>query len=87
VDEGEAWLAATPKLPLHAHGTGDAFAALLLGHYLRHRRLDTAIAKATAAMHAIVEATVARDAYELALVAAQAHFDPDPPRVDLRRVR
>ncbi len=87
VDAAGAWLAATPKLPLHAHGTGDAFAALLLGHYLRLRRLDDAVARATAAMHAIVEATVAADAYELRLIAAQQHFDADPARVVLNRVR
>lgn len=81
-----AWVAATPKVPLKAHGTGDAFAALLLGHYLRHRRLDTAVARAASALRAVIRETPA-GADELALIAAQRHFDPEPPFVAMRRVR
>jgi pyridoxine kinase len=68
----EAWLVATPHLPLATGGgTGDAFSALFLGHYLAAADLCTALESAVAAMFALVERTSREGAEELCLVAAQ----------------
>jgi pyridoxine kinase len=68
----EAWLVATPRLPLAiGGGTGDAFSALLLGHYLSIGELCAGLERAVAAMFALVERTSAAGAEELELVAAQ----------------
>ena len=57
--------AAVPK------GTGDAFAAILLGHYLNHRDIAAALAWASAALHGLIQASIAMQGDELAMVAAQ----------------
>jgi pyridoxine kinase len=68
----DAWLVATPRLPLAVGGgTGDAFAALFLGHYLAAADLGTALERAVAAMFALVARTCDEGAEELCLVAAQ----------------
>jgi pyridoxine kinase len=68
----EAWLVATPHLPLAiGGGTGDAFSALFLGHYLVVPDLRTALERAVAAMFALVARTFAEGGEELCLVAAQ----------------
>jgi pyridoxine kinase len=66
-----SWLVTTPRLPGLVHGTGDAFSALFLGHYLRTRDTKTALELASAATFAVVEHTHAAGADELQLVLAQ----------------
>ncbi len=66
-----AWLVPTPHLPQPFSGTGDTFAALFLGHYLRAPDIETALERATTAMFALVEMTAARGEAELSLIAAQ----------------
>ena len=71
----QAWLIATPRLPLAiGGGTGDAFSALFLGHYLAAGELRAGLERAVAAMFALVERTCAAGAEELELVAAQDEF-------------
>jgi pyridoxine kinase len=85
-DDG-AWLATTPFVPMHVHGTGDTLAALLLGHYLKTGRLATALGRAVAGLHKVIEATAAAKRYELTLVKTQdAMVAPKPP-VRPRRLR
>lgn len=85
-DEG-AWLATTPFVPMHVHGTGDALAALLLGHYLKTGKLATALGRAVAGLHQVIAATAAADRYELTLIETQdAMVAPRPP-VRPRRLR
>jgi pyridoxine kinase len=85
-DDG-AWLATTPFVPMHVHGTGDTLAALLLGHYLKTGRLATALGRAVAGLHKVIEATAAAKRYELTLVKSQdAMVAPKPP-VRPRRLR
>jgi len=86
VSDDGAWLATTPFLPMHVHGTGDAFAALLLGHYLISGRLPTALARAASGLHAVIEETAARGRYELALIKSQDAMVA-PKTVRPRRVR
>jgi pyridoxine kinase len=88
-DSAEAsWAVWTPKLPVNLNGTGDAFTALFLGHWLATGgRLDAAVESATAAMYALVEATHERGSRELALVAAQDRFADPGRRFAAERVR
>lgn len=69
-----AWLVRTPRIPVVPHGTGDAFSALYLGHFLASRSVPTALGRATAAMFRLVERTHEEGGPELALIAAQDAF-------------
>lgn len=86
VSDDGAWLATTPFVPMHVHGTGDAFAALLLGHYLKTGRLATALGRAVAGLHEVIEETAALDRYELTLIKSQDAM-VNPRTVRPRRVR
>jgi len=80
------FLATAKRHALRAHGTGDCFAALFLGHYLNNRHdLEASLGLAASAMAAVVEAT--GDAMELALVAAQNAFANPPKKATLERLR
>jgi pyridoxine kinase len=70
VSAGGAWVARTARRARPAHGAGDAFTALFLGAYLRHREVDRALAFATGGLEAIFDASEGRDPAELAIVAA-----------------
>jgi pyridoxine kinase len=84
----EAWLVATPELPLAiGGGTGDAFSALFLGHYLMTAELRAGLERAVAAMFALVERTSAAGAEELELVAAQDELIAPGPRFPAVRLR
>ncbi|QEX24784.1 pyridoxal kinase PdxY [Hypericibacter adhaerens] len=79
------FLATARRHALKAHGTGDCFAALFLGHYLKNERnLEASLGIAASAMAAVVEAT--GDAMELALVAAQDAFANPPKKAVLQRL-
>jgi pyridoxine kinase len=66
---GEAWLATTPRLATAPHGAGDLFAALFLADRLENRRLDNALARATAATFHILSASAGSK--EMRLLAEQ----------------
>ena len=84
----QSWLVATPQLPLAiGGGTGDAFSALFLGHYLRAAELRTGLERAVAAMFALVERTAAAGAEELELVAAQEDYAVPRDLFPAERVR
>lgn len=63
------YLATTARHASAPHGTGDLFAALLLGWLLREEALPEALARAAAGVAAVIGASVG--AAELALVVAQ----------------
>ena len=72
-----AFLASAERRTVRAHGLGDCFAALFLGHWLNAGRdVGIALGRSAGAMAALVAAT--GEAEELALVAAQAAL-ADPP--------
>lgn len=52
-------------------GTGDAFTAILLGHYLNHGDIAAAVAWASAALHGLIQASIAIHSDELAIISAQ----------------
>jgi pyridoxine kinase len=84
----EAWLVSTPQLPLAiGGGTGDAFSALFLGHYLTTAELRAGLERAVAAMFALVERTSAAGAEELELVAAQNELIDPARRFPAARLR
>jgi pyridoxine kinase len=80
-DSAEAsWLVTTPRLQGLVHGTGDAFSALFLGHYLTAADLRPALERSVAAIFTLVERTHTSGADELRLVAAQDELvAPDCP--------
>jgi pyridoxine kinase len=81
-----AWLVETPLLPIQASGTGDAVAALFLGHWLRSGDPAAAAEAAAGVIYAVLKATLAAGETELALIAAQAAFGEPPERFTARRV-
>ena len=66
--DGGQYLCSVPRLDLPAHGAGDLFAALFLGHYLNRRDLPWALQKAMDSTHAVFSGSIGRE--ELALVAS-----------------
>jgi pyridoxine kinase len=75
--KGARYLASVPRLDLPAHGAGDLFAALFLGHFLHGRNLPNALARAMDATHAVFTRSAGRP--ELALVESLGSLR-DPPR-------
>ncbi|MGI9510611.1 MAG: pyridoxal kinase [Geminicoccaceae bacterium] len=80
VSREERWLIHTPRLERAFSGTGDAFGALLLGHYLLAPDLKSALERAASAIFSLVELTAERGEEELSLVAAQDEFAASAPR-------
>ncbi|WP_407540375.1 pyridoxal kinase PdxY [Deinococcus radiomollis] len=71
-----AWLCRTPLLDLDPprNGTGDAIAALFLGHYLKSGSVATALSLAMSALYALLARTHAAGTREIQLVAAQDEY-------------
>jgi pyridoxine kinase len=82
-----AWLVDTPYHAGPPHGAGDCFAALFLGHYLKSRSVEAALARAVSGIHAVLTASAAAGAAELRIVAAQDQLDPAIPLFQPTRVR
>lgn len=61
----------TPKLPVAAHGAGDAIAALFLAHYLRSGSAAEALARAAASIFGVLKHTADMGGAEMALIEAQ----------------
>lgn len=68
-----AHLVGTPLLPFAVapNGSGDAVAALFLGHFLRSRDIAAALGEAAAGIFALMDATARAGQRELAMIAAQ----------------
>jgi pyridoxine kinase len=60
----------TPRLPVAAHGAGDAIAALFMAHYLRTGSAAEAMSRAAASIFGILKRTAATGS-EMALIEAQ----------------
>lgn len=65
-----AWRARTPYRDRPSHGAGDAFTAVFLAAYLRHRDVARALARATGALEAIFAASEPLGSVDLVLVTA-----------------
>ena len=71
VEAKAAWVVECPAVRSQAHGAGDCFSALFLGHYLKRRSARLALEHAVSALHAVMTRTARRRSRELALVEAQ----------------
>lgn len=71
VDASGAWLVETPRLAAEMNGCGDVTAALFLARLLRGEPLPDALSNTASAMYALIDGTVTRGRYELALIEAQ----------------
>jgi len=85
-DEG-AWAVTTPLLPISPNGCGDVTAALYLAHLTSTGSAETALARTTASVFAILEATITAGTREIALVAAQDAIATPPETFVPRRLR
>jgi pyridoxine kinase len=87
VTEDGAWVVRAPERAVRVHGTGDAFAALLLGRLLATRDWPAAVEHAVGALDAVLASAEATDADELPLVAAQEALVRPPVRYPAARLR
>ena len=87
VDKSGVWVVDAPRLELSAHGAGDTFAALFLGHYLRRNSPGPALARAMSAQHAIMRASARRGGAELQIIAAQDAFARPKTLFKAKRLR
>jgi pyridoxine kinase len=71
-----AWLVRTPRIPLEPsrNGTGDAIAALFLGHYLLSKDIALSLETSVSALYSMLLLTHERNTREIQLVAAQDSF-------------
>ncbi|ADV68818.1 pyridoxal kinase PdxY [Deinococcus maricopensis] len=76
VTDAGAWLCTTPLLPLDPprNGTGDAIAALFLGHYLRTHDAGLSLSLATSALYALLDRTHTAGTREIQLISAQDEY-------------
>lgn len=81
-----AWAVTTPRVPVAVSGTGDSFAAILLGKLLDGDPIDAALAHATSAVCALLRHTAERQAKEIELIAAQEAIVAPSPRFAARRL-
>ncbi len=80
-----AWLIDSPFFTGPPHGAGDCFAALFLGHYLKTRSAEAALARAVSGIHGVLAASV--DSAELRIIAAQDRLEAREPTFVPRRIR
>jgi len=83
--DGE-FLVAAPAIDHPAFGAGDSFAALFLARYLRARDVAGALSLAASSVHAVVAATAAKGAIDLALVECQAALAVPPQLFEATRL-
>jgi pyridoxine kinase len=83
--EGE-FLVAAPAIDHPAFGAGDSFAALFLARWLPARDVAAALSLAASSVHAVVAATAAKGAIDLALVGCQAALVAPPAIFPARRL-
>jgi pyridoxine kinase len=70
-DQAGRYRLRTPKLPVSAHGAGDAIAALFMAHYLRTGSAATAMSRAAASIFGILKHTAEVGSSEMMLIEAQ----------------
>jgi len=87
VSDDGAWAVETPLLPIAPNGCGDVTAALYLAHLRATGSAETALARTTSSVFAILEETLAAGTREIQLVAAQEAIAHPPARFEVRRLR
>ncbi len=81
-----SFIARVPTIDHPAYGAGDSFAALFLARYLGPRDTAAALSHATSSVHALVAATAAKGAIDLALVECQATLVTPPATFPAERL-
>ena len=71
VRDDEAWLVATPRLPMKANGSGDVTAALFTAHLLATDSVQTALERTVSSVFDLLTITHDSGERELQLIAAQ----------------
>jgi pyridoxine kinase len=85
VSDHGAWLGEVPRLEAPPHGAGDLFAALFLGHYLRHREdLPAVLARTMDSTDAVFTRSIGRK--ELALVGSLEFLTHPPKAAAIRKI-
>jgi pyridoxine kinase len=87
VSDDGAWAVETPLLPIAPNGCGDVTAALYLAHLRSTGSAETALARTTSSVFAILEETLTAGTREIQLVAAQEAIAHPPERFEVRRLR
>ena len=87
VSDAGAWVVTTPLLPISPNGCGDVTAALYLAHLTATGSPALALERTTAAVFAVLEATLAAGTREIQLVAAQDAIAAPPPTFTARQLR
>jgi pyridoxine kinase len=70
-DQAGRYRLRTPKLPVAAHGAGDAIAALFMAHHLRAGSAAAAMSRAAASIFGILRHTAEAGSSEMMLIEAQ----------------
>lgn len=86
VTEGAAFAADSERIATSAHGAGDLLAALYLGRRLLGETAETALARATGAVRAVLAETARRHDEELALIDTQDRLVDSQSALDATRV-
>lgn len=88
VDANGCWRVQTPAFSFAqpVSGTGDAFAAMFFGTFLKTRNIETALSHTASVMHAIIERTHKTGQAEIALVDSQNDMINPPFLFRARRV-
>lgn len=87
VSDAGAWAVTTPLLPISPNGCGDVTAALYLAHLHTTASPAVALERTSSSIYAILEATLAADTREIALIAAQDAIATPPHRFTARQLR
>ncbi len=87
VSDAGAWAVTTPLLPISPNGCGDVTAALYLAHLLTTGSPAEALARTTASVYAVLEATLAAGTREIQLIAAQEAIAVPPSTFEVRQLR
>lgn len=74
VNENEAWLITTDKLPIKANGSGDVTQALFASHYVSGKSLKEALELTTASVYELLKNTLDSGQRELQLVESQEAY-------------
>jgi pyridoxine kinase len=82
-----AWSVRTPRLALHANGSGDVTAALFSAHLLETGEPPTALARTSSSVFDLLVNTLDAGARELLLVESQAAYADPRMQFEVHRLR
>ncbi len=74
VNEDEAWLITTDKLPIKANGSGDVTQALFASHYVSGKSLKESLELTTASVYELLKNTLESGQRELQLIESQEAY-------------